>query len=68
MFLPLSRIAVWYSIENDGASFASQDPILILSGADVDPIHDMAQDDDFVYTAARDGCIRKYKKSNMFSN
>ena len=57
---------VWYSLENDGASFASQDPILILSGADVDPIHDMAQDDDFVYTAARDGCIRKYKKSSMF--
>ena len=55
---------VWYSIDNNGHAFGQD--LLILSGADVDPIHDMAQDEDYVYTAARDGCIRKYRKSDMF--
>ena len=53
---------VWYPF--NGTNFGTE--ILILTGADVDPIHDMAQDEEFVYTAARDGIIRKYKKRDMF--
>jgi len=33
---------------------------VVLSGADVDPVTSAVADNDFVYTAARDGTVRKY--------
>ena len=53
---------VWYPF--NGTKFGTE--VLILTGADVDPIHALVQDEDFVYTAARDGIIRKYIKRDMF--
>ena len=52
---------VWYPFDR---KFGNE--ILVLTGADVDPIRDMSQDQEYVYTAARDGCIRKYSKRDMF--
>ena len=33
---------------------------VLLSGADIDPVHAIVSDGDYVYTSARDGVIRKY--------
>jgi len=55
---------LWYGfdpVHND----ISKD-VIVLTGADVDPITAMAKDQDYIFTSCRDGCIRKYSIINMF--
>lgn len=40
--------------------------IVHLTGSDCDPIYDIAYDDKFVYTACRDGKVRKYLLNYAF--
>ena len=39
---------------------------VILTGSDVDPVNSIATDEDFIFTASRDGCIRKYSIHELF--
>ena len=36
---------------------------LELTGADTDPVYSLAEDPDYVYTACRDGRVRKYERA-----
>ena len=38
---------------------------MVLSGADVDPVTSVVADNDYVYTAARDGAVRKYSVKQL---
>uniref|UniRef100_A0A0K2TIS1 Uncharacterized protein n=1 Tax=Lepeophtheirus salmonis TaxID=72036 RepID=A0A0K2TIS1_LEPSM len=54
---------IWYSENHDvGIKRIS------LVGADADPIYSLAKDDQYIYTGARDGKIRKYLLSHIFKS
>lgn len=53
---------IWYSF--DGSNIGHER--IILTGSDVDPINDITKDEEYVYTASRDGSIRKYSIHEMF--
>jgi len=60
---------VWYGLNppnDNGNDILSDEMVIVLSGADVDPISDMSRDSEYLYTSCRDGCIRKYSINNMF--
>ena len=63
---------VWYHFSvkttssGDNEVEISQDRI-VLTGSDVDPIYSIASDEEFIYTASRDGNIRKYSIHEMFA-
>ena len=46
---------VWYGFDPMTNEICKE--VIVLSGSDVDPINDMAKDNEYVYTAARDGCF-----------
>ena len=54
---------VWYPF--DGISSIGNQRV-ILTGSDVDPVYSIAADEDFIFTASRDGCIRKYSIHELF--
>ena len=53
---------IWYSF--DGSNIGHER--IVLTGSDVDPINDITKDEEYVYTASRDGSIRKYSIHEMF--
>ena len=55
---------VWYGFDSNSGKIHEQ--IVVLTGADVDPITDMAKDHEYVYTSCRDGTIRKYLINSLF--
>ena len=63
---------VWYhfsvkrTTSGDNGVEIGQDRI-VLTGSDVDPIYSIASDEEFIYTASRDGNIRKYSIHEMFA-
>ena len=57
---------VWYGVTISGDQIQVDKDRIILTGSDVDPVYSMASDSDFIYTASRDGCIRKYDINEMF--
>jgi len=54
---------VWYPFDGN-SSIGNQR--IILTGSDVDPVYSIAADEDFIFTASRDGCIRKYSIHELF--
>ena len=56
---------IWYGLDSNSDSEVNHQKIL-LSGADIDPVNDIAKDHNFVYTACRDGVVRKYSINAMF--
>jgi WD40 repeat protein len=52
---------LWYNLENNS------NQRIVLSGSDVDPIFDISTDQESIFTASRDGSIRKYCIREMFS-
>ncbi len=63
-FLTLLGTCVWYCLDSNNGQVTTER--IILTGADIDPIYSMARDQDFVFTASRDGCIRKYMIADLF--
>ena len=53
---------IWYGF--DGSNIGHER--IVLTGSDVDPINDITKDEEYVYTASRDGSIRKYSIHEMF--
>ena len=49
---------VCYSLDSNNGQVGKER--IVMTGADVDPIYAMARDQDYVFTASRDGCIRRY--------
>ncbi|KAH9417041.1 Proteasomal ATPase-associated factor 1 [Dermatophagoides pteronyssinus] len=46
--------------------YDNHNQILHLTGSDCDPIYQIVYDDKFIYTACRDGKVRKYYLNNAF--
>lgn len=55
---------LWHGFEPRTGEISNE--IINLSGADVDPINGIAKDSEYIYTACRDGIIRKYSINEMF--
>ena len=54
---------VWYGTTD---SAEENERRIVLSGADADPVYSLASSGKHVFTAARDGCIRKYCLADIF--
>jgi len=58
----LDGSCIFYAI-NSNKQIA--DERVLLSGADADPINSIKSDGNYIYTASRDGKIRKYNISHI---
>ena len=64
---------VWYHFSVKTTTSGERLPVeigqdrIVLTGSDVDPIYSIASDEEYIYTASRDGSIRKYSIHEMFA-
>ncbi|XP_017494122.1 PREDICTED: proteasomal ATPase-associated factor 1-like [Rhagoletis zephyria] len=64
--LPFSGVLVGRQDGTVTFVYDDQKQVIHLTGSDCDPVYDLAYDSKFIYSACRDGKVRKYLLNNAF--